>query len=460
MKRLRSLTSRLYVGLLFSIIGLLIVVAITVGTTLRYEMDEVLDQSHVQIASHILPTARTGQFTKLNDAVMSFENLGKIVQDSEEHDDDHDEYTVLPFRVTNLQGDVLFQPGHAFPSTLPFASATGFVDHGQYRVFNLISRDDNVVVQVAEHLAHRREALAEGLQFLAIPFLVFVPLSLVGVWFITRLTLEPVRFLERELKNRGRNDLSSLSRDGVPSELIPMVDEVNELLDRLRLALNAERSFAQNSAHELRTPIAAALAQLQRLEYEFSEGDQIDRLKQVEARLIHLGNISEKLLQLSRSESGMARVEDSVDLLPVLELMTEEFNRSSRNGLPIELCLRDEDTLLGTIDVDAFGIVLRNIVENAEKYSDGTEPVRIWIEDNRNLHIANSCSILPEPVLRTLTDRFVRNASSEIDGSGLGLAIVSSIMDQTGGSLSILSPASDRENGFEVVLTFDRNRSN
>ncbi len=97
--------------------------------------------------------------------------------------------------------------------------------------------------------------------------------------------------LSSRYRGTGSGDLSPVTVNDLPSEVSPIAQAVNRLMDKLKRALEAERSFTANSAHELRTPIAAALAQTQRLIAETQDKAARDRGEQIEAALHRLSRL-------------------------------------------------------------------------------------------------------------------------------------------------------------------------
>jgi len=238
---------------------------------------------------------------------------------------------------------------------------------------------------------------------------------------------------------------------GLPAEIDPLADAVNHLLERLRKTLEAERSFTANSAHELRTPLAATLAQIQRLRQEAPEGPLRVRAAKIENSLRDLARLSEKLMQLAKAEGGGLLSEAPQDLIPLLAHGVDEWNRSS--GQRIELRLPTQRSVYSAIDPDAFGILLRNLIENALKYGAVDQPVEVSLTDQALLQVINGGPAVPEEVLQRLTERFVRG-NSEASGSGLGLAIAKTIALGVKATLTLASPATGREEGFEVRVQF------
>ncbi len=107
--------------------------------------------------------------------------------------------------------------------------------------------------------------------------------------------------------------------------------------------------------------------------------------------------------------------------------------------------------MYSTVDPDAFGILLRNLIENALKYGAMDQPIEVTLTDQALLRVINAGPVVPVAVLQNLTERFVRG-QSETSGSGLGLAIVKTIVQGINGRIELLSPAKDRQEGFEVQV--------
>lgn len=139
---------------------------------------------------------------------------------------------------------------------------------------------------------------------LLLPLSALIPVSLLGIWLFVRISLRSVIAYRRAVEARGVGDLSPIKVARLPAEIDPLAEAVNHLLERFRKALEAERSFTANSAHELRTPLAATLAQIQRLRHEAPEGPLRVRAAKIEKSLRELARLSEKLMQLAKAEGA------------------------------------------------------------------------------------------------------------------------------------------------------------
>ena len=133
--------------------------------------------------------------------------------------------------------------------------------------------DGMTFVQVADAMDNRTEAVMEGSMALFLPVLVLIPVSVLLIWLIVRRALAPVDDLREAIEEKDGGNLAPVPSSMLPRELRPIASSVNRLLSRLQAAFDAEREFTANSAHELRTPIAGALAQTQMLIAELDGTD-------------------------------------------------------------------------------------------------------------------------------------------------------------------------------------------
>jgi two-component system OmpR family sensor kinase len=108
--------------------------------------------------------------------------------------------------------------------------------------------------------------------------------------------------------------------------------------------------------------------------------------------------------------------------------------------------------LLAPIDIDAFGIAMRNLIDNAISHGEVSSPIEI-LQTGTSVEVRNGGAPIPLDKLARLTQRFAR-ASSRPEGAGLGLSIVDTIMTQTGGRIVLTSPAPGKPDGFSAMLAW------
>ena len=224
---------------------------------------------------------------------------------------------------------------------------------------------------------------------------------------------------------------------------------VTALLARLDAAFQAERRFAANAARELRTPLAGAIAQAQRLQAETGDAETRARAARIEVTLKRLVGLSERLLQLARAEGGRLQRDHPADLRPVVRMITEDLARAAEPGR-ITLSL-PQGPILSDLDPDAVAILLRNLVDNALRHGWPDTPVEVALRPDGTLTVANEGPVLPPEVPARLMIRFER-AGAGAERSGLGLAIVAAIAERTGHVLRLCAPQAVQPTGFEAVF--------
>ena len=111
-----------------------------------------------------------------------------------------------------------------------------------------------------------------------------------------------------------------------------MLAAVNRLLERLGRALATERQFAANSAHELRTPIPAVLAQMQLLSAQLAGTQHAERSARIVNQIKGLSSLAEKLLQLSRAGAGAGMQRERINMMTVVQVLVDEFRRREDVG--------------------------------------------------------------------------------------------------------------------------------
>ncbi|GAK69675.1 putative two-component histidine kinase [Agrobacterium rubi TR3 = NBRC 13261] len=360
----------------------------------------------------------------------------------------------LTYQLRDREGEVLLRSYDSAVEPFDVPVAPGFADTPTHRIYTVVNADGSLYLQVADAFANRREAIVEAGTALVL-FLVFlIPASIIAVILVVRRTLAPVQTLRDEIGSKDSGNMAPVDDRHLPQELHPIARSVNLLLERLRAALESERAFASNSAHELRTPIAGALAQAQRLQADIPQAFA-PRVGQIERSLSHLAQLAEKLLQMSRADAGIGTSDTHADLLPIVELVLEDIGRSDLGSGRIQLHIPQSGGLEGKINTDAFGIVMRNVVENALIHSPERSRVNVYIDNDNSLRVVNHGTPIDPALLSKLTTRFTRGAT-QAAGSGLGLAIVQNLVTQMNGSMRLVSPATGRSDGFEVRISLPR----
>jgi two-component system OmpR family sensor kinase len=323
-----------------------------------------------------------------------------------------------------------------------------------YRIFSI--QTDTQTVQVAQDLAVRR-SMASNLALRTLgPIAVMMPILMLVVWWVVSGSLEPVARVRKQLASRQADDLSPVSDAGLPDEVRPLVQELNLLFGRVRTAFDAQQHFVADAAHELRTPLAALKLQVQSLE----RSDSLDAKRVAVARLTagieRATRLVEQLLVLARQEASAAggTPRQNVDILGAAKRAVAEL-ASVAQAKGIDLGLQRADAAEVEGQLDALMILLRNLVDNAIKYTPhgGTVDVSVVAEPGAvRVTVEDSGPGIPPAERERVFDRFYRVPGSDAAGSGLGLAIIKSIADRHGATLTL--GESKRLGGLEATVTF------
>lgn len=306
-----------------------------------------------------------------------------------------------------------------------------------------------VVITVAQPLSNRASVIREMQMVLGLPVLLVIPAAFGAIILAVRQGTRPLRRFREQLETRSEKDLAAVSAEDLPSEVAPLADTLNALLARLRSAFDAERSLAANTAHELRTPLAGAIAQAQRIRKETAEAHTAQRASEIEAALKRLTARSERLMQLARAEGGRLTLDADTDLRDAVSVVVNDMNRTGQQER-IVLSLPDTP-VLSPIDPDTVGIMCRNLIDNALQHGGKDSPVEVSLSPRAELSVANGGPLVSPERLELLTRRFERNGSIG-RGSGIGLSIVTTMAERIGSRLELSSPRPGRMDGFEARI--------
>jgi two-component system OmpR family sensor kinase len=159
----------------------------------------------------------------------------------------------------------------------------------------------------------------------------------------------------------------------------------------------------------------------------------------------------EKLLQLSRTESKSSLDFEPIDLVTIVELVIAGYRQRQDLTNRISLELASEGRPIVHADMDALGIALANLIDNALIHGKRGGPIFVRVGPEPSVSVISEGDLVSDDVMKSLPGRFVRGASLA-EGAGLGLSIVQSIMIQMGGVLMLFSPPRQHAGAFEASL--------
>ena len=359
----------------------------------------------------------------------------------------------LEYQIGAPDGTVLVRsphaPGTALNSDLGFST----VDHENepWRSLILETADGAYRIQVAQSVPKRDKEALEIARKTVLPIGVIFPLLLLSIYFSVRRGLKPLDDLADDVLSRSPENLSPLANRSTPLEAQPLVSAINRLLFRLNGSLENERRFTADAAHELRTPLAAARIQTQVALYSGDPNQRNHALSQALAGIDRATRLVEQLLRLARLDP-MARLPDSIRIdLGELTRQVAAGVQDSSPDASIGLNLEENAPAIDG-DADLLAIALRNLLDNAVRYSSPGGVVSIDLRHQNSeliLSLRDNGPGVSDEELPRLVERFYRGALTTIEGCGLGLTIVHRIAELHGARLELSNLP---EGGFEARL--------
>ncbi|WP_438395551.1 ATP-binding protein [Caballeronia sp. DA-9] len=371
---------------------------------------------------------------------------------------DSDEGVVI--QIWNRNG-VLMYYSHPRVPLAPHAElgfSTEATARGEWRVYSAIVGDN--VVQLAQPLSIRNR-LAAGVAWRTLwPLVLLLPLLGMAIWIIVGRGLMPLQRVTRALDTRHPEALEHLPDNRLPQEVVPVVRALNALLDRLATALDTQKAFVADAAHELRTPLAAVQIQSQLVARAKDDASRKEALDDLQAGITRATRLAEQLLALARSEPDGKNATALVDLHALLdECVGASVLVAQQRGVDLGIEASEAATVMG--DQNALRVMFNNLIDNATKYTPDGGRVDVCLrvaEGDPVVEISDNGPGIPAEERERVFDRFYRvgasadRARTDVAGSGLGLAIVRRIAEQHGAKVAL---AESKSGGLLVSIRFN-----
>ncbi|QYD68525.1 two-component sensor histidine kinase [Paraburkholderia edwinii] len=371
--------------------------------------------------------------------------------------DTGDEGIVL--QIWNRNG-VLMYYSHPRAPLAPRAElgfSTERTERGDWRVYGAIVGDN--VVQLAQPLSVRNRLAANVALRTLWPLIVLLPLLGVAVWAVVGRGLAPLRRVTGALDTRHPEALDPLPDARLPLEVRPLVRALNGLLERLAAALDTQKAFVADAAHELRTPLAAVQIQAQLVARAHDDAERSEALVDLQAGVTRATRLAEQLLALARAEPDGREAAKPVDLDALLHDCVMAYTPlAGKRG--VDLGIERNETAHVRGDPEALRVLFNNLIDNATKYtpSGGRVDVCVFMKDGHPVvKIGDSGPGIPLEERTRVFDRFYRvgeganRVRTDIAGSGLGLAIVRRIALQ---HHAVVTLGDSKAGGLLVTVTF------
>lgn len=288
-------------------------------------------------------------------------------------------------------------------------------------------------VAVAQQTEVRDEIARTSALNVFIPLIILIPLLLAGVTYLSRQVFAPLRKMSNQLDEDNSSDFTPLAEEGLASEISPFVRAINRLLRRNSEFVEQQRKFSRDAAHELRSPLTAISLQVERLVELSAESDLQARLINLHKTAERTRNLIEQLLINARVQEDHRIVKIPVSLKDVLrELLEDLLPLADARSISVSVEGDDLSVLSEPIDLQ---ILIRNLVDNAIRYSPQNGSIKIFLEEDKQattVIVKDSGPGIPLAEQARVFDTFYRVPGNEQLGSGLGLSIVKNIAKRLG----------------------------
>ena len=440
-----SLRRRLLVLLLGGVAAAWLATMVFSYIDAHHEVDELFDAQLAQAAQTLLALAG-------HDEGDDIEDLGDVA---------HKYQRRLRFQIWHADGKLLLRSKNAPETAL--TAIKGFSEtrgkDGRWRHFSQWNDERSLQVQVSENHHIRDDLIGHIAWRLLFPALFGLPLIGLWVWLATRHGLASLDDIARQIASRAPQQLQPVVPATAPEEIRTMLEALNGLFQRVAAALEGERQFTADAAHELRTPLAALQAQLQVALRARDDAERDRSLNQLQSGLTRASHLVDQMLQLARldPESGLPNPQP-VDLAMLAESVCADLGPLILDK-NLDFALDAAPGCRVTGQAEWLRVLIRNLVDNAIRYTPPGGQIRVAVatsDGHCRLSVSDSGPGIPAGERDSVLRRFHRLDQGTQPGSGLGLAIVARIAELHGAELELA--AGEDRHGLQAMVVWKMGR--
>lgn len=363
------------------------------------------------------------------------------------------------FQIWNDKGQMVMGSSKEHEVSLK-NSSLGFSDKvihdNDWRIYSTYDDKLKATISVGELYNLRRELADDIAHSNANILLITYPVFGILVWFIISIALRSITRVTNEISSRASTYLGPVQLTEIPVEIKPLIGELNQLFIRLKLAFERNKRFAADAAHELRTPLAALKTHVQLALKAEDDADRNKALQKVIESVDRSSHVVAQLLTLSR----LGEEEALTDIKPMdlhklaTEIIAYLAPHAFEKDVEIELAPPPINPIILGNDT-ALGILIRNIVDNAIRYTPPNGEVKVAIIDTGTQIIFRTTDTgtgIPLELRERVFERFYRILGTKASGSGLGLAIVNQIAALHHATIALSTPPNGVGLQFDVAF--------
>jgi len=331
-----------------------------------------------------------------------------------------------------------------------------------WRIYATTVRDDDdrTTYVVAQQTELRDEFAIASALMATIPVISLALLLLLAIHFILRHRLKPVKQLAAQLDQRDEQELKAINTNALPIEIIPFVEAINRLLQRVETSMARQKRFIADAAHELRTPVTALSLLAENIDNTTDPESRQQHRALLKQGLLRLQRLVEQLLNLARLQADFSQASRpvAVDQL-IRELVADLYLLAEAKT--IDLGIEQLDAVVILDQEDALRHIIQNAISNAIAYTPEHGCINIRLSANAStllFSVTDNGPGIADDLLDKVITPFYRNEQNGNVGHGLGLSIAREAAKRLGGQIRL----SNRESGglcFEFSLPKHLSRS-
>jgi two-component system, OmpR family, sensor histidine kinase QseC len=346
----------------------------------------------------------------------------------------------LVVQVWNNSGELVVKSQNSpdFPldkSQSGFGSAD--VDGQRWRTFSFIDRSNNLFIRAGEPYITRDYLTRHVLVQTLYPVIIGLPLVAFLIWFMVGRGFRPMKRLVAEVHRRDSHNMDQIEADYAPTEVGPLVSELNVLLGRLKDKMDTERHFIGDAAHELRTPLSGLKAQAEVALGARTPAERDSAINNILTGVDRASHLVNQLLTLSRLDETVDSPTGNTNLRETLQqVLIDLLPAADKKSIELSLQINDDGPLSVRGHSDSLYVLIRNLVDNAIKYSPSQSEVEVEVFRDAGMTrvvVKDHGSGIPPSDYDKVFDRFHRRANTNAYGSGLGLSIAKRVVELHGG---------------------------
>jgi two-component system OmpR family sensor kinase len=309
-------------------------------------------------------------------------------------------------------------------------------------------------IAVAQESGFRNEIARDGALRTVMPFLILVPVLLLIVADLVRKMFRPIAALSWEIDQRAEQELHPVEDSHLPVEVRPFAVAINRLLARVGQAMDTQRRFVADAAHELRSPLTALSLQAERLAEAAMSDQARERLVVLRQGIERGRSLLDQLLTLAKAQSATELSKSPVSVQGIYRRVLEDLMplaEAKRIDIGVEGS-QDAQVLVSELDLIA---VVKNLVDNAIRYTPEGGRVDLSVgtaEGLAVLRIQDNGPGIPLAERDRVFDPFYRTLGSDQIGSGLGLSIVQTVANRIGAKIRLEFSDQVKEAGLSVIV--------